>query len=115
MRITKTVKIATATGVAGYDICDANELKGLSKALGIISMGWVGSDAAYDTQLQIQDGQATPISLHNADVVASGLDFAKHVRQLNYTPKSGEVSIQFDVSLGAGDAIIFVDAIIPDS
>jgi hypothetical protein len=101
--------------VAGYDICNTDELKGLKKALLIASIGWVGSDGAYDTVLSIKDGQATPVEIHNSDTVANGLDFSKHVRDVGFSPRSGEISIEPDVNLGAGDCVIFIDAVIPDA
>lgn len=115
VRITKTVKIVTATMVAGYDICTESALQGLSKAQIIYRMGWVGSDAAHDTQLQLQDGQSTPISLHNMDTVANGLKFNEHILRVDYVPRTKDIKITPDVNLGAGDCLIFVDAEVPST
>ena len=109
MRIKKFIKVTTAKGIAGYDICNDEELQGLASCSILTAMGWVGSDVAYDTVLEVRDSQSNPIALPNHNTVAGGFDASKHISDLNYRPQ-GKISIKFDVGLGAGDAWIWVEA-----
>ena len=111
-RITKFVNIATATALATLDITTVDELRGLKNALIIMKMGFIGSDAAYDTSMTIHDGQREPVVLMNHATIAGGW-LQDYITDINFTPKSGEISIFLSANLGAGDMVLFIDAIIP--